>query len=190
MSMALILEFTQEWLRAKNGWAVNQCGVQYDSLPALDAGQFYVSIDESSLEAGSDLTDSLKEMFFITIGVWRRAEHLSIKDKRGHLKLPTDRYLISAYSLYDLERLVILPKNNGLHANYQFLYELNKRYNLPSADYGPSFIRPLFYQGRGKMDVLTIEADNKSPQAWYGYKLRFKGLEREQKLRGAFDAQG
>jgi hypothetical protein len=40
------------------------------------------------------------------------------------------------------------------------------------------------------MDVLTIEADNKSPQAWYGYKLRFKGLEREQKLRGAFDAQG
>lgn len=190
MSAALALEFTQEWLRTKNGWKHNQCGVQYEAMPALDAEDFYVAIDDLGTEPGNELTDSLKEIFSFQIGIWKRAEHLGIKDLRGELKLPQDQYVIQAYTLHDLERAVVVPGQNGLHANYEFLEALNARYNLPSSILGALFNRPLFYKGRGRMEPMGVD-DGNTTKAWYGYRLRFRGLDREQKLRNSdTDASG
>jgi hypothetical protein len=182
MSAALALEHIQEWLRAKNGWKSNQCGVQYEAMPALDAEDFYVAIDDLGTEPGNELTDSLKEIYSFSIGIWKRAEHLSIKDLRGNLKLPQDEYLLKSYTLHDMERAVVVPAGGGLHANYLFLESLNNRYNLPDATLGAAFNRPLFYKGRGRMEPLGVD-DGNTTKAWYGYRLRFRGLDREQRLR-------
>jgi hypothetical protein len=190
MSMPLALEHTQEWLREKNGWKDNECGVQYDALPMLqDAGQFYVAIDDAGVETGNELTDSIKEILTLTIGIWRRQEHLSQRDRKSILKLPTDKYLLGSWTLFDLERTVLLPRLNGLHANYAFVTALNLRYNLPDEDFGATFILPLFYRGRGRMETYGVD-DGGATQCWYGYRLRFRGLAREQKLRSASWAQG
>lgn len=190
MSMPLALEHVEEWLRAKNGWDHRLCGVQYDALPALDAGDFFVGIDDGGTEVGNELTDSIKETLTLTIGIWRRPEHVGHRDQRGSLKLPEDRYLLQTYTLHDLERMIMLPRLNGLHANYSFLTSLNTRYNLPHAEQGAAFNRPLFFKGRGRMDVHGVDSGD-STQSWYGYRLRFRGLDREQKLRShSTDAQG
>lgn len=198
MSMALALEFTTEWLRSKHGWKPNECGVQFEAQPAYDAGQFYVALDDSGVETGPDETDSLKEILTITIGVWRRPEHL-MKDKRGILKLPHDQYLLGAWTLHELERSVIVHKTggstqvnkDGLHNNWSFMSELNSRYNLPNAEYGAKFTQPLRYKGKGRMVTTTVGGEpNSEIQAWYGYLLRFRGLYREQKMRDNLDAIG
>ena len=97
MSMALALEYCQEYLRTKYGWKENEVGVQYDAVPPPNAGLFYVGIDDAGVDTGNDETDALKESLTITIGIWRRPEHL-LYDRRAHLKLPTDGYLIGAWT--------------------------------------------------------------------------------------------
>lgn len=198
MSMALALEYTQVWLREKNNWLPNQCGVQYEAIPAMDAGPFYVAVDDAGVETGNPDTDSLKETLTLTIGIWRRAEHLG-RDKRGNLKLPHDHYLLGAYTLHDMERAVVVHKTtpytgeatkNGLHKNYAFLVALNAYYNLPSAA-GAKFTMPLAYMGRGRMEAIAVDdGAGSGATAWYGYRLRFRGLTREQKLREAAEAAG
>lgn len=197
MSMALVLEHTQEYLREKYGWKPNQCGVSFRSEPQLqDAGDFYVAIEDNGVEAGNVETDSLKEICNITVGIWRRPEHL-VRDMRGNLSLQFDKYLIGAWTLHQLERAIMVHKTIagtaslfGLHANYTFLSELNARYNLPSEDNGAKFITPLFYRGRSPMETVALDSTGDSINAWFGYKLRFRGLSREQKLRGTTDAIG
>ena len=180
MTMAIVLEFTQTWLRDIYGWNANECSVQYQALPALDAPSFSVTIDDAGIETGPDTTDSLKEITILDVGIWKRPEHLSIKDRRGKLKLPKDRYVITATMLNDLERNVI----KALHANYDYLVAINQEYELPNSELGSDFYRPLFYRGRSRMEVLGLE-DETSTQSWFGYRLRFKGLEREHKLRSS-----
>lgn len=190
MSMALVLEHTAEFLRKYNGWTYEQCGVQYDAVPMLqNAGQFYIAVDDAGVETGNDSTDSLKEVMSITVGVWRRSEHLSQRDRRGNLKLPFDKYLAGAYTLHDLERTIIVPRLNGLHANYTYVNELNTRYNLPDPDAGPVFHLCFMYKGRGRIETYGVD-DANTIQTWYGYRLRFRGLTREQRLRHSTQAQG
>ncbi len=182
MSMALALEFAQEYLRGKNNWQPNECGVQYDALPPNEAGQFYVAIDDSGVETGPDTTSSLREILTITIGIWRRPEHLSLKDRKGLLKLPVDKYLLGAYTIHDLERAVILPRLNGLHQNWKFVNELNTKYELPHPEYGDKFFLPFVYRGRGRMETVGNDTETGAVVAWYGYRLRFRGLAREQSM--------
>lgn len=195
MSMAMALEYITEYCRDTFGWKVNECGVQYDAQPAMDAGQFYVAFDDAGVEGGSDNTDSLKETLNITIGIWRRPSYL-MKDKRGQLKLPHDLYILGAYTLNDLERMLIVhnsanSEKKGLHNNYGFLSNLNTRYNLPNSEYGASFLTPLNYRGRGRMESIATESGaGTDVQAWLGYRLRLRGLMREQKLRTINDATG
>jgi len=190
MSMSLALEHCQQWFREQNDWKNNECGVNYDALPMLqDAGQFYVAIDDGGVETGNETTDSILEVLTLTIGIWRRKEHLTQRDRLAQLKLPSDKYLLGSWTLSDLERTVLLPRFNGLHTNYAFLEGLNTRYNLPSEDYGARFYRPLIYKGRGRMETFGVD-DGGAEQIWYGYRLRFRGLHREQKLRSINDAQG
>lgn len=190
MSMAMALEFTQEWLRSKHGFRANECGVQYDAVPMLqDAGNFYVAIDDSGVETGNEQTDSIKEVLSITVGVWRRSEHLSQRDRIGQLKLPIDKYLIGAYTLSDLERMIIIPRLNGLHGNYEFTSELNTRYNLPDPELGAGFHLAWYYKGRGRIETYGVD-DGQSIVTWYGYKLRFRGITREQRLHKSNYATG
>lgn len=190
MSMSLALHGIVQWFRTKNGWKENECGAQYDATPQLfEAGQFYVAVDDGGVGTGNETTDSLKEILDITIGIWRRSEHLSQRDRKGVLKDPIDKYLIGAYTLADLDRSVIVPKYNGLHNNYTFLTYLNSYFGLPNEDDGASFIRPLNYKGRGRMETFGVD-DGGSVITWYGYRLRFRGLDREQKLRNTSHALG
>lgn len=188
--MALVLEYTAEHFRKYNGFKHNECGVQYDAVPMLqDAGKFYVAVDDAGVETGNDTTDSIKEVLSITVGIWRRSEHLSQRDRIGRLKLPFDQYLAGAYTLHDLERAVILPRLNGLHANYSFVNELNTRYNLPDPDNGGVFHMTFMYKGRGRIETYGVE-DGNAITTWFGYRLKFRGITREQKLRSSSQAQG
>lgn len=197
MSMALALEFARDWLIEKNGWDVHKCGVHFDAIPPLEASSaapFYISIDDAGVETGNELTDSLKEILSITIGIWRRPEHLS-PDRRGIMKLPSDLYLAGTVTLNDLERLVIVHKSasgavkNGLHRNYQFVSALNSRYNLPDAALGDAYKFPFIYRGRGRMETIGLDGSS-DITLWYGYRLNFRGACREQKLRDATDCIG
>lgn len=197
MSMALALEYTAEWYRDKYGWDHTQCGVQINAYPPIGSmSPFFIGIDDAGVETGADSTDSLKEVLTIVVGIWRRPEHIQ-KSIRGNLKLPQDKYLIGAWTLHDLERAVVIHKTvggataegkHGLHANYVFMDGLNQRYNLPG-QYGAEFKFPFMYRGRGSMESIAIEG-SQDPTAYYGYRLRFRGLAREQKLRSETDAIG
>ncbi len=197
MAMALLLEFMEEWLRAKNSilQPYNACGVEQDASPPLDAGPIYVSINDLGVEPGPEETDSLLEVFNVEVGIWIRPEHLSVTGGFGELKLPEDQYLVASYTLHKIERAVIVhktgdPSKNGFHANYDFLSALNARYTLPHDERGAKFTTPLKYKGRTRMDVATLGDGSDSPNSWFGYRLRFRGCRREQKLRRQEDAIG
>jgi len=187
MGMSMALEYCQDWFRKKNGWKANECGVQYEYKPALDAGNFYIAIDDAGIEVGNELTDSIKEILRINVAIWMRPEHLAIKDLRGTLKITNDPYLIRSFMLTDYYQRVMLPSWNGLHANYLFMQALNAYFSLANSEMGVQFNRPLFYKGRGRIETLGI-ADDNSTSAWFGYVLTFRGLDREQNLRSG--AQG
>ena len=193
MSMAMALEYVTEFLIERNGWTKNQVGVQPESVPPYDAGPWYIALDDSGVETGNDETDSLKEILTLTIGIWRRPEHLQ-NDRKGMLKLPQDKYIIGAWTLHALERATVvhksaIPVKNGLHNNWSLVSGINTRYNLPSEEGGANFTQPLRYKGRGRMETVGY-ADEQNVHTFYGYRLRFSGLHREQKMRNETDAIG
>ena len=193
MSMDLVLEGVQEWLREKYSWANNQCAVQYNAEPTVDSGQFFVGIDDAGVEESSGDTDCLAEIFSIQIGIWRRPEHI-VPDRRGKLKLNTDKWLLGAKTLASLEQKIKIHNSgqsgkNGLHRNYAFKDYLNSYWSLPSSTQGSIFVSPLIYGGRTRMETVGL-LDGSNPKAFYGYRLRFRGLLRTQKLRSADDAIG
>lgn len=192
MSMALVLRFTRDWLREKNGWDHTQCGVQAMAEPPYEAASpFYIGLEDGGVEPGNELTDSLKETLSITIGIWRKPEHLG-HDLAAGLTLPQDQYLLGSLSLYEIERAIIVHKSftgsvkNGLHGNYQFVQDLNAAYNLPDESLGAGFIGCWKFRGRGGVEPLGRE----DGQAWIGFKLRFRGVWREQKQRLINDTIG
>lgn len=189
MTMALVLEFTRDWFRAKYGWKQNECGVQFESKPSFSAGNFYVSLDDQGVETGRDDTESLFELVTISVGIWRRSEHF-MKDQLGELKMPDDKYLLGSKTLHRLERDIVLNNRFGLHKNYSFMNALNTAYNLPSEVHGADFRFPFVYRGRGSMVTTFTEGGNNMPITWYGYVLRFRGFAREQKLHDSTFALG
>ncbi len=198
MSMAMVLEYTAVWFREKYSWTPQQCAVVHDCEPPAEAGQFFIGIDEAGVEPGPDNTDALTEIFTITVGIWRRPGYLGQRDRRGFMKLPDDMYVQGAYTLSDLERKVIIHKStlhaaeqnkDGLHNNWAFRTAINAAYNLPDLALGAEFTGCFHYKGRGRMEPLVVDEGN-TAQAWMGYRLRFRGLERIQKHRLAVDAIG
>src|SRR5687768_9998809 len=200
MGMSLALEFMVEWLRDKYDLQSNACGIQPESHPAFDAGRTYISVDDDGVEGGREDTDSLKETLSVTVGIWIRSEHL-MKDRQGAVLKPSERYIEGARTLYDLEKMVkvhqsssgsgLLTVNNrhGFHGNYAFMSALNSRYALPDPEKGADFKSPLRYRGRGRLEPLALQ-DGQKVQAWLGFRLRFRGLYREQKFRTENDAIG
>lgn len=189
MSMAFSLQYGAEWLRTKYGWTAQQCGVQFDCLPPNDAAQFYVALDDGGVEAGPDNVEALTEILNWNIGIWRKPEHLQLKDKRGNLQLPHDKYLVGAYTLHDLERKVLVsnPTNKlfGFHKNWDFMKGLNERFGLPHQVDGDAYYTAMVYKGRGKMEMMGVDRGllpdgSVDAQCWFGYKMRFRGLPRTQ----------
>lgn len=194
MSMAMALEYVTEFLIQQNGWTKDQVGVQPDAIPPYNAGPFYIALDDSGTEGGNDETDDLEETLNLTISIWRRPEHL-LNDRKGLMKYPQDKYLIGAWTLHRLERAVVVhksasPVKNGLHQNWSLVSGINARYNLPSDEDGASFILPLRYKGRGRMETTGYADDQGTAQVFYGYRLRFRGLKRVQKMRNTNDSIG
>lgn len=188
MSMGMGLEAIEKWLRAEYGWKVNQCGVQYQCLPPATADQFYVAIDDAGVEnGGSEGTDSLEEVLNIEIGVWRRPGGKPA-DKLGLLKLPDDVYLPAISTNTDLERLVQIPsgaakRNGGLHRNYGFLIFVNELFKLPSDELGAKFTEPLLFRGANRFESIAFAGAKNDAHAFYGRRIRFRGLKRIQKVR-------
>ena len=189
MSMSLALQYAQEWFREKYNWKVNQCGVEFNSIPAYDSGSFFVSIDDGGVETGQPSTESLKETLNLNIGVWRRKEHL-MKDRVAQLSMKTDKYLIGSWTLAELERKVILNKFFGLHKNYAFMTALNERWNLPHEENGAEFRFPFYYRGRSGMVSIPAPGAKNPEDVFFGYILKFGGLSREQKLHNPAYALG
>lgn len=190
MSMPFALEYTEIWLKAKNGFKDNECGVTKDALPTTNiAGSFFVGIDDAGVETGNDQTDSLREILTITIGIWVRPEKWSQRDRKTKLKMPKDLYLGNSWTLHDLERVVIQPKLGGLHNNWAYMTALNQYYNLPDEENGAEFNMPFQYKGRGRAETAGVD-DGNTIEGWMGYRLRYRGLSREQKLRSTSFAQG
>ncbi len=192
MSMGMALEGIRDYLRREYEWDHNQCGVQLETLPPATAAQFFIGLDDAGCIGGDPQTDSLKETLEIEIGIWRRAGDKP-SDRKGQLKLPHDMYLGKVYTLTDLERLVMVPKassaGGGLHKNYRLLQYINQKFELPNEESGPGFVTPLNFAGYGRLETRTIEGGS-GPIAFYGRKLRFRGLTREQLLRGSRSTTG
>lgn len=186
MTMPMVLQYAQEWFRDKYLWKPNQCGVQHQAQPAYDAGSFYVAIDDAGVRAGEEETESLLEICSITVGIWRRKEHFT-QSQIGNLKLEEDKYLVGAYTTAKLERCVLVNNFHGqgnlygLHKGYDFMNGLNARFDLPNEEDGGGFTKPFVYGGRGPMESITISHKN-GDGTWFGYRLSFRGLRREQGL--------
>lgn len=195
MTMPFALQFVEEWYQDKYGWKPSQCRVYPEAKPPLDCMEsWFIGIDDIGIESGPDTTDSLKEICSIQIGVWRRYEHL-IKNLSGIIKLPTDKYLLGAFTLYEMERKVLVCRSEGeplygLHQNWNIVSGINSRYNLPHDILGDGFKYPFAYRGRGQMEEIGYPDDRGNVRVWAGYRLRFRGLAREQKLRGSNVAIG
>lgn len=195
MSTGMALEFTRDWLRDKYGWNYTNCGVHFDAVPPLEcASPFYISIDDGGVESDDSDTDSLKEIVSIRVGIWRKPEHLH-QDLRGMMKLPNDLYVFGTKTLEMIERQIVVHKSatayekHGLHRNYQFVNALNTRYNLPEELLGDKFKHPFRYRGKGQMEELGMVGKT-GVQTWLGWRLRFRGLSRTQKMRLGTDPIG
>lgn len=192
MSMGMALEGICGYLQREYDWDHNQCDVQLETLPPASCGRFFIGIDDAGCIAGDSQTDSLKETLEIEIGVWQRSGGMT-SDRMGQIKLPENKYLKNTKALDKLIRLVVVPKANssggGLSANYRLLKYINEKFSLPNEENGPGFITPLFSAGYGRLLTITIDGGS-GPIAFYGRKLRFRGLTREQLLRGSRSTTG
>lgn len=176
MSMGMALEGVRDWLRDKNGWTNQECGVMFRCVPPNRAGQKFIAIDDGGVETGPANTYGLTEIYNIEIGIWRRPGHLP-KDMLGQAMLPEDLYLPEISTLNDLERRVIF----WLHFKKELPPYLNAKYGLPDEGRGDIFQEMLTYRGRTKVE--TAQPDEGQPGlVFIGRKLRFRGLKRIQKI--------
>jgi hypothetical protein len=173
MSIGMVLEATRDWLRARNSWKFDQCGVCDEGYPFEKSGQLFVGIDEDGVTAGPANTYGLTETFQLSIAVWRRPGHLP-KDMYDQMVIPEDRYLPELSTLHQLERRVMF----WLHHRWEFLNYINEKYKLPDAGRGDKFTEALTFAGSSKKEVYVV----REGVAYMGRRLRFRGLKRIQKI--------
>lgn len=181
----MVLHGVRDYLRQQYAWTAKECGVQRDAIPPGTAGNYYIAIDDTGVDGTAADNDHLRESFNLEIGVWRRSGGKP-DDRLGHLKLPDDIYLANVLSLTDLERRVLVSKNNtgGLHQNWSLWTYINSLFGLPSDTDGPGFTGALSFRGFSRLEGVAL-ADTAGVPAFYGRRLRFSGLERTQIIRGS-----
>lgn len=183
MSISLVLQGVRDYLRAEYQWRQNECAVTTNAEPIPTAGDFFIGVEQVGVETGQEATDSLKEAFTVEVGVWRRAGSRP-PDRFGELRMPSDLYLANMHTLHELQRKVVVSSAGagGLHKNYRFRTFVNSLFGLPNLDDGPEFTTPLYWLG-GALRPEGVEVGEGGP-AFFGYRLRFRGMLREQILRG------
>jgi len=177
MSMGMGLHGTRDWLRKEHDWKENRCGVHFQCIPPATADQYYVALDDAGVDAGPEDTDALTEILNLEIGVWRRPGGKPA-DRLGLLKLPSDLYLANIYTNTELERLVIL----SLHQNWKIWTFINTLFKLPDDDLGAGFQDRFVFRGYSRFESIAIPGGNDAT-AFYGRRLRFRGLKRVQNVR-------
>lgn len=187
MSMGMGLHGVRNWLREQFGWKENQCGVQYQCIPPAIGEQYYIALDDAGVETGPEETDALTEILNLEIGVWRRPGGKPA-DRLGLLKLPTDLYLNNIYSNTQLERMVIVAtgpvkQSGGLHMNWRLPLFINELFKLPNDDEGAGFLGALTFRGYSRFESIGIPGQGNDAVAYYGRRLRFRGLKRIQNVR-------
>lgn len=180
MSMGMALLGTRDYLRTALTWTKDNIGIQHNNLPPNAARNWYVALDDGGVEGTPQGQYYLKEIFSITVGIWRRPGRLP-QDVSGAIMLPDDIYVSGIETLNDLERKII----KKLHNNYALMASINTQFSLPSAtvsgDVGGDVFgqEPLIYRGRTKNEVVSIPGTTDA-QAWFGRRLNFRGLSRTQ----------
>lgn len=181
MSMALLLEGVRDYLRSQNElpngdqWGRQQVGIQFKSMPPATAGQFFLSLDDGGVDAPSNPSYYLKEIYTITIGVWRRMG-TTPANRRGQQLLADDIYRDQITTLEDLERIAI----KQLHEKPVVTQSVNDQFGLPSEALGDRFQGRLYYTGRSTNETTGLP-DSPS-EVFIGRKLRFRGMLRVQRI--------
>lgn len=175
MSMGLVLLATRDHLRLRRGWNESVCGVQPNAVPPASAGDWYVAIDEHSIAV--DGQAHRNERFAIEIALWRRATAL-VGDRAGNQLMATDPYWTAHVTLDALERQIV----DDLHGDYGLLAKANEAV-ASLAPGSPGFCMALFYQGRGRTELLDQHGGKLKPFAgtsaeWLVRRLNFVGLSR------------
>lgn len=176
MSMGMVLEATESYLREVLQFEPNRIGIEFNTEPPPLAGAFFIGIDDAGVESRSTENDYyLREIYVLEIGIWKRPGQFP-KDRRAELLKTQNVYTPELETLDSLERKVLA----ALHKNNDWLRFANERFTLPLGGLGDQFINPLRYLGRSKNERLIAEGEQAEP--WIGRRLRFASAERLQKL--------
>lgn len=175
----MVLEGAQDFLRVLNNWKPTECVVAPETMPIATAGQFFVGIDESSVEGGEENTHALKEIFNIEVGIWRRCGQFPKDRWREQLKTQ-NIYLPEVATLDTLERQVLTTLHGYGRRSGPSLWEfINAKFGLPVTGLGDKFNGTLMYRGRNKSEVISLPKEEGGGE-FYGRRLRFRGLHRTQ----------
>ena len=178
MSMAQLLETTQEWLRTELSLADHFCGVQPFPEPPPVAGEFYVAICEGGITAPGGTENWLLEQYTVVVSIMRRSGQY-MKDRQKNLLKRLPSTIESGDRLEALERATI----RALHGRHDFRIAYNTALGAPDASLGESAVLPLLYRGRGPTTLFESPSEEPSTRfEWLRRDLRFQGLDRKQKL--------
>lgn len=132
----------------------NYVGVRPEGHPPATMADFYISIDEVSVQSADKA--SLKEIY--TIAVWLTVRPNVLPDDRQE-----DFYLANARGLSRWEREVI----SKIHASYPLMQRANKLLGLDNLFGSGGFTQPLFYQGRRATNFATgwVPSDSETDKA-------------------------
>lgn len=178
MTMAAILEETRNHLRKRYAWENDQCRVSFLGEPVDSAGEFFIGIDEESVDPMSDtqVNDYLGEVHRIAIWIWRKSGQYG-DDRRGDMLLPEDLYLAGIETLDTLTRKVI----KAVHQNQDLRAAVNTRLVAPS-DKGDIVQTPLAFNGRSRTQGRSVEDGGAGDGPWMVRTVRFIGMKRVQCL--------
>lgn len=176
MSMGAILKQVRDHLRDAMPLAADQCDIRPDGEPPQSAGELFVAVDE--LGVTSTARSYIEEQFEVEVAVWRRAGQYPA-DRIGDAQLSDDPYTAGLFTLDDLEREAI----RRLHGNFtDVTAAVNTALGTGSGNAGDSFRLALYYEGRGRTEVLPPSRGAQQPAQWLGRRLRFVGMNRIQAL--------
>ena len=178
MTMAAILEETRNHLRTTYAWNKDQCRVAALGEPTGSSGEFFIGIDEESVDPMSDtqVNDYLGEVYRIAVWIWRRSGVYG-DDRRGDMLLPDDPHLGTIQTMEKLTRKVIV----AIHKNQDLRAAVNTRLAAPS-NKGDIVQSPLSFNGRSRTQPRNIEDGGAGDGPWMVRTVRFIGMKRVQSL--------
>lgn len=193
MSIEHLMEAVRDTIVSELGLDPRECDIQPEGHPPATMDQFYISIDEGSIEF-PDIGLVFKEKYTVNVFVTLRNGIFP----RDRLAEAYDRdrgmYLAGMKSLSLLERQIITAVNGNealrvlackkLGISEAAMFEADETAPGALGEYGDIFQLPLFYQGRGKTELHGTEwvGGGGKEQFFSVRTLPFKGATRTQNL--------